>query len=73
MLDQYSQNTYPQYHTLPRGKKWLRKSASIVAHAACRLGNAPKGTGAFANVFVYPDEWKSASMRASPPGEPDMS
>lgn len=54
------------------GKQWLIKSASRVASAACREGNAPKTIGEAVNPEVYRSTPKSASMRARPAGEPFM-
>jgi hypothetical protein len=54
------------------GKKWDRNRASSVAFPAWSDGKAPNTKGEFENPVVYVEEWKRASIRANPPGEPFM-
>ena len=44
----------------------------MVEHAECKDGKAPKMMGELLNVEVYMSKPKSWSIRAKPPGEPDM-
>ncbi len=52
------------------GEVVAEKRASRVASAACRLGKAPKGTGAVVKLVVYMSTPSSLSTLARPAGEP---
>lgn len=46
------QSVYVKKSGANLGNKWAMKSASRVAFAECRLGNAPKTCGLAVNVLV---------------------